>query len=100
MLGLAVSNHILGAHRIHCFFPALVPHLVEPPADKHRVLTHDRDLSPGIASREHWPRGPRANAVAPAHSRHHAARPRYLLLPPAPRTGSRPWESAPSPRPG
>ncbi len=29
MLGLAVSNHILGTHGIHCFFPALVPDFVK-----------------------------------------------------------------------
>src|ERR1700724_3404931 len=87
VLGLAVSNYILGAHRIHGFFPALVPDLVEPPADKRRVLTHDLSLSPGMSSLGHWPRDRRANAAAPAHSLPHAAKLRYLLRPPAPRTG-------------
>src|ERR1700730_12677771 len=88
VLGLAVSNYILGAHRIHGFFRALVPDFLEPPAYKRRVLTHDADLSPGMANRGHWPRGPRANAAAPAHSPHRAAKLRYLLRRPAPRTGS------------
>jgi hypothetical protein len=41
MLGLDVAHHILGAHRIHGFFPALVADFVEPPADKGGVLTQD-----------------------------------------------------------